>query len=71
LENWSTLQDLFGDDIYQNKKNSLKENLDLKKIFEWQEFLEKDDSEQAEKYLNKLKYLYRVFSERELVEIFK
>ena len=70
-ENWSNLQDLFGDDIYQSKKNSLKNISDLKKIIEWQKYLEEDDSEHARKYLNKLKYIYRIFSENELIEIFK
>jgi len=70
-ENWSDLQDLFCDDIYQDKKNSLKNISDLKKIIKWQKFLEEDNSEYARKYLNKLKYIYRIFSENELIEIFK
>lgn len=70
-ENWSDLQDLFGDNIYNNKKNSLSRNSDLKKIIEWQKYLEEDTSKEAKKYLNKLKYIYRVFPENELEEIFK
>lgn len=70
-ENWSDLQDLFGDDIYNNKKNFFIKNPDLKKIIEWQKYLEEDTSKEAKKYLNKLKYIYRIFPENELEEIFK
>lgn len=70
-ENWSNIQDLFCDDIYNEKKDNLKEYKDLEKIFEWQNFMEQDDSKQAKDYMNKLKYLYRIFPENELIDIFK
>lgn len=70
LKNKYSIQDLFCGDIYDKKKNNLKKYSDLEKIFEWQNFLEQDDSKQANDYLNKLKYLYRIFPENELLYIF-
>ena len=63
LENKSNIQELFCGDIYDKKKNNLEKYNDLEKIFEWQKFIEQDDSKQAKDYLNKLKYLYRIFTE--------
>lgn len=67
------IQELISDDIYQKKVNNLKNNPDFnyKKISGWQEFMEQDNWTNAKIYLAKMKQFYRIFSENELIEIFK
>ena len=66
-ENKYELEDLLLDYFYFRKKNDF---WDLWIITTWQEFMEKNESDDLDSYFYELKYLYRVLSENELKNIF-
>ena len=63
------LENLLSDYFYYEKKNNLIKDSDSIMIT-WQEFMEKDESDNWKIYFNKLEYLYRILSEEELKSLF-
>ena len=71
-QNKDEIQDLISDSDYEKRKEQLKnqEGFNYKKLSKWESYMEKDSSENARQYLNKLKSFYRIFTVQELVQIF-